>query len=102
MCGKRPQKGRKTMNKKKKDYLRWTIFERDSYTCILCEYPASDLHHVISRAQGGSNRPDNLVSVCRSCHLILHGTSISGCALMPAVARGFAERYLRDYYKKPP
>ena len=52
--------------------LRNIVAERDSYTCILCTNPYSDIHHVTPRAQGGRDNPHNLVSLCRPCHAILH------------------------------
>ena len=53
-------------------YLRHYIFERDSYTCVLCENGATDLHHVTPRSLGGENRAGNLVSLCRKCHNEYH------------------------------
>lgn len=29
-------------------------------------------HHIIPRADGGSNRPDNILIVCRACHDRIH------------------------------
>jgi len=56
--------------------LRHLIFERDSYTCIMCSDRATDLHHVVPRSQGGSNTPYNLVSLCRLHHRVVHGDRI--------------------------
>jgi hypothetical protein len=52
--------------------LRNLVFERDSYTCATCELPANDLHHLLSRSHGGRNVPENLISLCRSCHMMIH------------------------------
>ena len=30
------------------------------------------LHHVVRRAQGGHNSPDNLLHVCNACHSAIH------------------------------
>lgn len=54
--------------------LRHIVFERDSYTCVLCERGATDAHHVIPRSRGGRNVPHNLVSLCRPHHMKLHHT----------------------------
>lgn len=48
--------------------------ERDNYTCQDCGTTETvlgkhlDVHHLISRAEGGTNDLDNLISLCRSCH----------------------------------
>jgi hypothetical protein len=52
--------------------LRNLVFERDSYTCVICDNPANDAHHVLPRSHGGRNIPQNLVSLCRGCHRKLH------------------------------
>lgn len=33
-----------------------------------CLRVATEIHHIKSRARGGSNRPINLLHVCHSCH----------------------------------
>ena len=32
------------------------------------QQPASEVHHVISRAAGGGDEPGNLMSLCWACH----------------------------------
>jgi 5-methylcytosine-specific restriction endonuclease McrA len=78
--------------------LRDYVAERDSYTCILCSRPGSDLHHVKPRSQGGRDVIWNLVSVCRVHHLILHGQRVRGEALGMAEARQTVLEYVSDYY----
>lgn len=86
--------------------LRNLVFERDSYTCILCSRAASDLHHVISRSQGGRDHPHNLVSVCRFHHLILHGNVVIAYDFEPVFdgthstceAKQIAIEYVCDCY----
>jgi len=53
--------------------LRNLIYERDSYTCVLCERMAQECHHVVHKSFGGRDTLSNLVAVCRHCHLVLHG-----------------------------
>ena len=55
--------------------LRLAIYLRDSFRCVYC---CADLHgaapmditldHVVTQADGGSNRPNNLVTACRACN----------------------------------
>jgi 5-methylcytosine-specific restriction endonuclease McrA len=60
------------MNSTVSKALRHIVFERDSYTCVLCDNPAYDVHHAIERSRGGRNILWNLVSLCRPCHMKLH------------------------------
>ena len=82
----------------KRDYLRWHVLERDSYACIFCDARASDLHHVIPRSQGGTNYPDNLISVCRCHHMVLHGNTIPGIDWTREELQQAAVEYVCDYY----
>lgn len=49
---------------------RYYIFKRDNYTCQCCKKKNKILrtHHIIFVSHGGSNRVDNLISVCTDCH----------------------------------
>ena len=52
---------------------RGRILERDSGLCQLCLeqgllIPASEVDHIVSRANGGNDDSDNLQAICRSCH----------------------------------
>ena len=49
---------------------RYYIFERDNYTCQCCGKKSKVLqtHHIIYRSNGGTNRVDNLITVCTDCH----------------------------------
>lgn len=56
------------------DSVRWSVFARDGFTCRYCGRQAGQdgvtlaVDHVISVAEGGDNRLDNLVTACRSCN----------------------------------
>ena len=56
------------------DNLRAYVFERDSYTCQICKKKLGILqtHHIIERKDGGSDRPDNMVTVHKKCHEDYH------------------------------
>jgi hypothetical protein len=50
---------------------RYFVFERDNYTCQCCGKSKDKIlrtHHIIYRSNGGSNRVDNLITVCTDCH----------------------------------
>ena len=56
-----------------KEYVRW----RDGFKCQHCYHKGGsdtklEVHHVIQRKDGGSDRPDNLVTLCHDCHTALH------------------------------
>jgi hypothetical protein len=39
-----------------------------------CNGRPEHVHHILKRSQGGSHAPDNLLYVCRPCHLVaVHG-----------------------------
>lgn len=56
------------------DSLRWTVFARDGFACRYCGRQAGqdgvvlEVDHVVSVADGGDNRMDNLVTACTSCN----------------------------------
>ncbi|AOQ23031.1 hypothetical protein MTAT_26690 [Moorella thermoacetica] len=54
--------------KGKKNYREY-VLERDSYRCVLCGEPEGlEVHHIVWRFRGGSDRPKNLVTLCKDCH----------------------------------
>ena len=52
--------------------LRAQILYRDAYRCALCPRAAQDVHHIIQLADGESNDPSNLRSLCADCHAAQH------------------------------
>ena len=53
--------------------LRRAILERDGYVCQPCLdkmriTPASEVDHIIPKAKGGTDDPDNLQAICEICH----------------------------------
>ena len=56
------------------DNVRAYVFERDKYTCQICKKREGILqtHHIKHRKDGGSDRPDNLVTVHKDCHQDFH------------------------------
>ena len=53
---------------------RKAIYRRDGYRCALCDSTKYiQLHHIITRGQGGTNHPHNLITLCADCHAAAHG-----------------------------
>lgn len=50
--------------------IRKQILERDEYNCQCCgeNKKLLEVHHKIPRQKGGTDEPENLVTLCRSCH----------------------------------
>ena len=50
--------------------VRYFVFARDNYTCQVCKKRNKILntHHIIYKTEGGTDRADNLITVCTDCH----------------------------------
>lgn len=50
--------------------VRYFVFARDNYTCQVCKKRNKILrtHHIVYRTEGGTDRADNLITVCTDCH----------------------------------
>ena len=50
--------------------VRYFVFARDKYTCQVCKKKGKILHthHIVYRSEGGTDRADNLITVCSNCH----------------------------------
>ena len=50
------------------------VLSRDNYTCQICgaKNTKLEVHHIMFRSDGGSNRMDNLVTLCKDCHAKVH------------------------------
>ena len=50
--------------------VRYFVFARDSYTCQCCGKKNQILHthHILYKSKGGTDRADNLITVCTDCH----------------------------------
>ena len=49
------------------------IIERDNSLCCICAKGGDEIHHIIFKSQGGTNRSTNLALLCRKCHKDQHG-----------------------------
>jgi 5-methylcytosine-specific restriction endonuclease McrA len=57
--------------------LRREILERDGWRCQNCGSSKNlDVHHIKRRSALGGDAKTNLITLCRECHKILHGSSL--------------------------
>jgi len=56
------------------------VLFRDNYKCQHCKGKTKDsrleVHHIIYKSKGGSNKQDNLITLCSSCHKKVHNNTI--------------------------
>lgn len=56
------------------DSIRWAVFARDGFCCRYCGKQAGEdgvtlaVDHIVSIADGGDNRLDNLATACKTCN----------------------------------
>lgn len=50
--------------------VRYFVFARDNYTCQVCKKKNKILHthHILYKSKGGTDRADNLITICSDCH----------------------------------
>lgn len=72
---------------------RWQIYERDEFRCVWCGRTCVrhseledrgallTLDHVIARADGGTNHPQNLVTACAKCNRMRQGRTVEDFAV---------------------
>ena len=75
---------------------RKAVYRRDGYRCALCDSPKYiQIHHVMHRALGGTDFPENLITLCSDCHAAAHGIRLPGYAHMDEADMTLAcEEYL--------
>ncbi len=60
--------------------VREYVFYRDGHTCQSCNGKSKDkvlnVHHITPKANGGTNKPDNLITLCESCHKAYHNGNL--------------------------
>lgn len=89
-----PQTWRSNKNIKKLDSIEWrklryTILQRDNFTCHYCGFHSAKfqiVHHIDGNPENNSS--ENLVVICQMCNLVEH--SGQGCVIQDVV----------DLYKK--
>jgi hypothetical protein len=65
------------------DRIRKSVYRRDGFQCQSCGRKGGPVgnaelhaHHRVPKSKGGSHHPNNLVTVCKSCHESIHGHPI--------------------------
>ena len=70
-----------------KPSVRAAVLARDRHRCATPGCRSAhflEVHHVKPRVQGGSNRPENLITLCGRCHRFAHENGGAILALAPA------------------
>lgn len=44
----------------------------DNNYCYFCGFYKTDGHHIIRKADGGTDDENNILDVCKSCHRLIH------------------------------
>lgn len=56
------------------------VLSRDGYICKRCKTKKKgvklEVHHIVFRSKGGSDEPENLITLCHDCHKKLHDGEI--------------------------
>ena len=60
------------------DHVRQYVLCRDKFTCQVCHASGIPLqvHHIVPRSQGGTDRQENLITVCPNCHQKIHNGEV--------------------------
>lgn len=79
---------------------RRAVYRRDGYRCALCDdVRGLQIHHVVRRSQGGTDYPQNLITLCWRCHAAAHGSIMPGYEdVQPADVAQACVEYLADLY----
>lgn len=75
---------------KERDQMRLIALRRDRYTCQHCRATKTDLrvHHIVPKEEGGTDDPDNLITLCHQCHCAVHKSRRDGNAALTVKADG--------------
>lgn len=59
------------MNKRRNQYST-KKYLKDNPKCEFCNNQAEEVHHIIPVVAGGTDNTDNLMSLCKHCHKLIH------------------------------
>jgi 5-methylcytosine-specific restriction endonuclease McrA len=73
MTALRPKRPRLRLDTESYGALRQSILQRDHWRCQSCgSVVGLEVHHVQSRGRLGDDSEENLITLCRQCHRMLH------------------------------
>ncbi|NYZ77495.1 HNH endonuclease [Candidatus Micrarchaeota archaeon] len=77
MVARRKRKSLRERNPDKWNEIRKKVYRRDSWTCRRCGATGVEVHahHIVPFSKGGSDKLDNLETVCKDCHISIHPDS---------------------------
>ena len=80
--------------------VRRGVYKRDGWRCALCDSTDGiQIHHVIPRGEGGSDFPENLITLCWRCHALAHGKKVLDAVdLEKEDVEQACVEYVSDYY----
>jgi hypothetical protein len=99
--------GQDYQNGRQKDFynVKQFILFRDEYSCQKCSGKKKDnrlhVHHIVFRSKGGTNSPDNLVTLCETCHENLHAHENEEQESLKLQKRPRAQQTLLDQDRVP-
>src|SRR5687767_14332496 len=80
--------------------VRLAVLERDGNTCVACGEactgPDAHVHHLIPRFAGGTDDPENLITLCAGCHAAHHPNLQVGLARRAIIQWGLRLARLLD------
>lgn len=83
--------------------IREAIIERDNHRCTNCTRPdwaveAFHVDHIVPRGCGGSDRFDNLHTLCEQCHMAKHGDGLT--PMLEFRKSGWMDEYTFRYWEQ--
>ena len=79
--------------------MRREVYRRDGYRCALCDSSQGlQVHHAIARGEGGTDSPQNLITLCSYCHSHAHGRPLYDTPITAQEIAQACVEYLADYY----
>jgi len=78
------------------DETRKLVYRRDGWRCAMCDSTDGiQVHHAVPRSQGGSDFPENLITLCWRCHATAHGLRLQG--MPPHIDKDWMEQHIVEY-----
>jgi 5-methylcytosine-specific restriction endonuclease McrA len=69
-----PKRSRLRLDPELYDRLRNQVLRRDGWRCQACGTRSNlEVHHKDFRSRGGEDSEQNLITLCLSCHSLVHG-----------------------------